>query len=70
VHVSERECHSWRPAQARAGSAGNKGDGCSLGVDGGASGHLVARLRPLAYGRHLVSNGVRMVSVGEREEER
>jgi hypothetical protein len=48
---------------------GDKGSGWSLGVDGGAFGHLVARLRPLASDRCLVSNGVRTVGVGEREGE-
>jgi hypothetical protein len=64
-----RACTGRGGAWAGAGSTGGKGGGWLLGVDGGVSGHPVARLRPLACGRCLVSNGVRTVGIGKREGE-
>jgi hypothetical protein len=57
--------HGHEQGAVGVGSTGDKGGGWSLGVDGGASGRPVARLRPLACGRRLVFNGMRSVSVGE-----
>jgi hypothetical protein len=64
---ASRACTGTGRARAGARSTGGKGGSWSLGIDSGASGHPVVRLRSLACGRRLVSNSVRTVSVGERE---